>query len=221
MMLGSSKLLLFTLASALIAPAAAQAGVTFTSAAYDSAPPGDQTLVVDFDHDPAPGFTFAGGGVYQGLSANVAAPPSGDDTKYEAVLGGDSGSLTSVRDLSSLSLYIGSIDKYNTITFSGTDGFSRSLTGDELYQPADGNQSAAETNRRFDFHFDNVDVNKVTFQSTANSFEFDNIAAGTVSAAPEPGAWALMILGVGMMGWMLGVRKRLATDHEAKLALRP
>ena len=39
-----------------------------------------------------------------------------------------------------------------------------------------------------------------------------------VSAAPEPGTWALMMLGVGAIGGMLGYRKRVIVDHKAKLA---
>ena len=42
--------------------------------------------------------------------------------------------------------------------------------------------------------------------------------AGAVSAAPEPGTWALMMLGVGAIGAMLGYRKRVIVDHKAKLA---
>jgi hypothetical protein len=49
-------------------------------------------------------------------------------------------------------------------------------------------------------------VNRVVFTSTQNSFEFDNIA---VAAIPEPGTWALMISGFGLMGAAL--RRRRAT----------
>lgn len=42
---------------------------------------------------------------------------------------------------------------------------------------------------------------------------------GSISAAPEPGTWALMMLGVGLVGAMLGFRRRAADDHRAKPAL--
>lgn len=199
------------LTTALVLAPCAQAGITFSSTPYDSAPAAGQSIIADFDTAPAQGFSFTGGGVYQGLTPNVAAPPAGDTTQYEAVLGGQSALLTSAADLTSLSLYIGSIDTYNTVTFSGNNGFSESFTGSELYQPANGNQSAADTNRRFNFNFGGEAVNKVAFSSSQNSFEFDNIAAEVVSAAPEPGVWALMFAGVAMLGMVLRVRPRRHT----------
>lgn len=71
-------------------------------------------------------------------------------------------------------------------------------------------------------------VQDVNF-TVADSYYADNSggvslgvnAVNTVSAAPEPGAWALMFLGVGMIGWMLGYRKRVIEDHKEKLALIP
>ena len=217
-MLISSRLATAFAIICLGAPAAAHAGVTFSSTAFDAAPSAGQTLVLDFDSPPAAGYNFSGGGVYQGLTPNVAAPPAGDQTKYAAVLGGETATLSSSLDLASLSLYIGSIDQYNTITFSGSNGFSQNLTGADLYHPADGDQSSADTNRRFDFSFDDVAVDKVTFQSSGNSFEFDNIAATPVSAAPEPEAWALMMLGVAMIGGMIGMHKRASVDPRTSHA---
>ena len=195
-----TSLAAIAVSAALVAPVAAQAGVSVSSTPFDSAPGAGQVVVADFDSAPADGFTFSGGGIYQGLTPSVAAPPAGDSTKFAAVTTGNTATLSSLLNLSSLSLYIGSIDAYNTITFSGDGGFTKSYTGAELYQPANGNQSSGETNRRFDFAFDGVDVNTVKFDSSANSFEFDNIAVSTVSAAPEPGVWALLIAGVAMMG---------------------
>lgn len=209
-MIAASRISTIALTIALLAPAAARAAISFNSSAYDSAPAHGQALVVDFDDPNAAGFAFTGGGIYQGLTANVAAPPAGDVTHYAAVLGGQVATLTSSQDLSSFSLYIGSIDRYNTLTFSGPDGFSKSYTGADLYLPANGDQGAGETNRRFDFDFDGVKVNQVSFQSSENSFEFDNIAVRTVSAAPEPGVWLLMMLGVAMLGAVLGRRERAA-----------
>lgn len=52
-------------------------------------------------------------------------------------------------------------------------------------------------------------ISAASFLSGQNSFEIDNIA----SAAPEPGTWAMMILGFGFAG--MGLRSR----RRGKLAL--
>ena len=55
-----------------------------------------------------------------------------------------------------------------------------------------------------------------TYDSTAVDLNISGPDA--ISAAPEPGAWALMMLGVGAIGAMLGYRKRVIVDHKEKLA---
>ena len=58
-------------------------------------------------------------------------------------------------------------------------------------------------------------------QDGSDFYSYNNPAAFNateVSAAPEPGAWALMMLGVGLIGWAFGYRKRVLVDHKAKLA---
>lgn len=211
-------------ASALAAGDAA-AAVTFTSTAPpDSAPVAPETLVVDFDNAPAAGYAITGGEIHiTPLVPGIAAPPVGDTTYYLSVLGGTSATLTTPL-LSSLSVYLGSLDTYNTITFEGPNGFSQSFTGSQLVAPmgpppnADGNQFADYTNRRFNFVFDpETPVNKVIFASTGNSFEFDNIGAAALQsvidqgAVPEPATWAMMLTGFFGLGAALrGSRRRAA-----------
>jgi hypothetical protein len=181
----------------------ASANVTFTSTAYDAPPAPGQTLVEDFDHPIAAGYsmTWSNAGLFQGpLVPGIAAPPVGDNTQYLAVFTGGSATLTSPGVLSSLSVYLGSIDSYNTITFQGEDGFSQSLTGSQLTAPANGDQSDATDNRRFFFDFDPSDlVDQVTFSSSGNSFEFDNIAAND-PAAPVPEPVTLSLFAAGLAG---------------------
>ena len=105
---------------------------------------------------------------------------------------------TSPGILSSLSVYLGSIDSYNMITFRGEDGFSQSIGGDLLTSPADGDQSDAEDNLRVFFNFDPQDlVDQVIFSSSGNSFEFDNIAVNDPPApVPEPITMSLFAIGL-------------------------
>ena len=69
--------------------------------------------------------------------------------------------------------------------------------------------------------FQNATYHYDTDQNGGETLQVTDISAappGTISAAPEPGTWALMMLGVGAIGAMLGYRKRVIVDHKAKLA---
>ena len=193
----------FLLAVAALAVAgSANAAVSITSAAYDAAlAPGEQ-LVVTFDAPHAAGYNFAGGATQIGTTTSAAAP-YGDSTTFAYVLGGTSATLTTPL-LKSFSMYIGSVDSYNSITFKGANGFEQTISGTDLVAHANGDRTSAGTNRRFYFDFGADRVNQVVFHSTSNSFEFDNIAAGAV---PEPATWAMLILGFGFVGAALRRRQ--------------
>ena len=193
---------------------AANAGVIYSWHPFDAAPAAGEVMVADFDHPVAAGYsmTWTGAGLYQGaLVSGIAAPPAGDETKYLSVLTGGIATLTSPGVMDSMSVYLGSLDDYNRITFKGKNGFSQTFTGAGLNSPANGNQTAASTNRRYYFDFDPADlINQVIFSSSGNSFEFDNIAVNDPPAqVPEPVTLSLFAAGLaGMAG--LRRRKRVA-----------
>lgn len=203
-------------AAALLATAAsANASVIFTSVGHDAAPAPGETMVVDFDHPVAAGYSmiWSNAGLFQGpLVPGIAAPPVGDDTKYLSVFTGGSATLTAPGTLNSLSVYLGSLDSYNLITFHGQNGFSQSFTGDQLHPPANGDQFGDLTNRRFFFTFDPSDlVNMVIFSSSGNSFEFDNIAANDPPAAvPEPLTLSLFATGLAGAAVMRRRKQKMA-----------
>ncbi len=179
----------------------ANADVIFTSVAFDAAPAPGETMVVDFDHPNTAGYamSWSNAGLFQGpLVPGIAAPPVGDETQYLAVFTNGSATLTAPGTLTSLSVYLGSIDDYNLITFKGQNGFSQSFTGSQLNTPANGDQFDALTNRRFFFDFSANDlVDQVIFSSSGNSFEFDNIAANDPPAqVPEPVTLSLFATGL-------------------------
>ncbi len=212
-----------TAATLALMATSANAAVTLDgSTAYDAALAPGQTSVVNFDNPNAAGYTFAGsiaGLVYNGadgLHVNVAAPPFGDTSLYMALQTNQVATLNTPL-LKSLSLYIGSLDPTNSITFKGTGGFSQTFLGSSLFDPATGNQSNGDNNRRFYFSFNPADkVNQVVFTSGENSFEFDNIGA-FASGVPEPATWAMMLLGFGGIGFMLrnGKRRELSLKATA------
>jgi hypothetical protein len=173
-----------------------------------------EIMVQNFDAPLAAGYTmsWSNAGIYQGaLVSGVAAPPFGDSTKYLSVYTGGLATLSAPGTMKSLSVYLGSIDTYNTITFQGAGGFSKSYTGSDLLSPANGDQADASTNRRYYFTFDpNDKVNKVLFASSGNSFEFDNIAVNDPpSDVPEP--LTLSLFATGLAGATLLGRRRLKT----------
>jgi hypothetical protein len=172
--------------------------------------PSDQQLVADFDGYIAPGFTLSLAGpasVFDGalgLVEGIAAPPPGTTSHYLALQQGGSATLWTP-SINRLSVYIGSPDSYNAIRFIGDGGFDLSLSGAALAGGAfNGEQSIG---RRMTYDFGAQRISQVIFSSSGNSFEFDNIAVGLV---PEPGAWALMIVGLGMVGAALRSRSRNA-----------
>ncbi len=146
--------------------------------------------------------------------SNGAEPAEGigvfDTGNYLSVEGGTSETLDIAPGIRFLTMYIGSIDAYNSISFDlKNDPTPVVLTGADLAVYSlgdDGNQPGAKTNGLFTFLF-NTDVDSVTFSSTSNSFEIASIGA---APTPEPASWALLIFGVGLAGGML----RLARKSE-------
>lgn len=190
---------------------AANAGViSYSSSPFDGPMAAGEVMVDTFDAPLAAGYTLtlSNAGIYQGTSS-VAAKPANDNTKYLSVLGGGSATLTAPGTIKSMSFYWGSIDEYNKITFKGAGGFSKSFDGDDINSPANGNQTAASTNRRYYFTFDpNDKINKVIFSSSGNSFELDNIAVNDPPAdVPEP--LTLSLFASGLAGAAFLRRRRL------------
>ncbi len=202
-------------ALAMSAVAAHASGVTIISTSATDTPPAGYSLIDTFDTAPAAGYTYTGTTFNTG-TASFAAAPYGDDTQYAYVLGNGTATLdTGSSLLTGLGLYIGSVDTYNTISFYGPGHtLVGSFTGDQILPPANGNQGVGGS-AYVNFGFSSY-VNEVVFSSSQNSFEFDDIS---VSAAPEPATWALMLGGVGILGGMLRVVAARRREDEATGAL--
>ncbi|MEP6785740.1 MAG: PEPxxWA-CTERM sorting domain-containing protein [Sphingomonadales bacterium] len=150
--------------------------------------------------------------VYNTDVPNDAAIPGFNSTgNYGAVLGlPTAGSYTkSFAAANIFSFVIGSLDSYNRLTLSFTDGSTEILNGAQiaLGAIADGNQDLPTSNGRVYYVSDGVKlINGATFSSTNNSFEFDNLMTGNV---PEPSTWAMMVLGFGIVGRALRRRRSM------------
>lgn len=181
--------------------------VTFTLGPINSGPvdvtstfsPG--YTLIDFNDGTSP---FTGGAVKSGSTPGSYVTPFGDTTPYFAV--GPSTSTPASLALSAinqLSFYWGSIDTYNTISF---DGLNQSFSGTDF---GGTDSEATRPSRQVTFYFtpsEAATISGLTLKSGSNAFELDNLIFG--SAAPEPGTWAMMIVGFGTAGVALRRRRR-------------
>lgn len=162
---------------------------------------------------PSPGYvvvdTFDTAAGLTGTNFQIKVPPADGNgappansvpsgTPYLSVLSGGSATYTFASPVSSFQFDWGSIDAYNTLTINGT-AQAIIVPGSNFINPANGDQVSAGTNGRFTVTGTAGELfTSVTFSSTGNSFEVDNLAVG--APVPEPATWALMMLGFGGMG---------------------
>lgn len=207
---------LAVIASAFCATSA-NATVTFAFDGGLATPSASFTIVDTFD-------TAAG---LAGLLFQIKVPPADGNgappansnpsgTPYLSVLGGGSATYTFAGPVSAFQFDWGSIDSYNTLTIHGS-GNTIVVPGSNFINPANGNQAAAATNGRFTVSGTAGEIfTGVTFSSTGNSFEVDNLAVR--SAVPEPATWAMMMIGFGAIGFGLRRAKASSDDRfEARL----
>lgn len=143
------------------------------------------------------------------------APPANSvpaGTAYLSVLGGGSATYTFATPVSAFQFDWGSIDSYNTLTVNYAGGSIDFVPGGNFPNAATGNQFVGGTNGLATvFGAPGELITSVTFASSANSFEVDNLA---VRAVPEPATWAMMIGGFGAVGF--GMRRSKAKVRAAK-----
>jgi hypothetical protein len=169
-----------------------------------------QSLIADFndkDHPTvtAPGYTLTLDGATVGFQEGVGGYSGtlyGDSTHYLTMPSGTSATLTATTALRSFSFYMGSPDEYNWVRFIGANGYDVTVPGHTLVL-GDTNQSWS-WGKRVNFDFGANSVNTIILSASGNSFEVDNFAGGAV---PEPGAWALMLMGFGAIGAALRTRR--------------
>lgn len=185
-------------------PTSAVAGVTTED--FEGAPVFAQGGAWDFFDSTSPGVGLTGDGIY--LKPGISAQPqkgvvSPDDT-WASVAGGAAAELSFSAGTTYVGFLWGSVDTYNTVTFYDGATVIASFVGGPGGLGAgevplgDGNQAVAQY-----LNFWAPSITRVTFASSANAFEIDN-----VSAVPEPGTYALMLAGLAAVGFV--ARRRSA-----------
>ena len=129
-------------------------------------------------------------------------------TNYLTVPGNGLATLTSAAAYNTVSLFWGSIDTYIALYLLDSGGnifetITSSTPG--VLSPGNGDQTAADTNRRVTITSD-TPFYGIGFASSQNSFEVDNIKF--TSAVPEPATWMMMLFGFGFMGAAMRKAKR-------------
>lgn len=148
-------------------------------------------------------------GKYLSIGSNSTAPAVSSFT-YNFLANGGS-------PVQFLSFILGSLDTYNTLTLNFTSGGPITYSGAQIVNLApalvgfNGNGNSSLGGRVSYDAQGGPGITSATFSSTFAAFEIDQLA----SAVPEPGAWALMILGLGMAGASLRTRRRKVTFATA------
>lgn len=153
-----------------------------------------------------------------GSDAPFLGPSIGPDPyQYLAVNAGGSATLT-VPAVEQIQIYSGSLDYYNTISFSNglsyTGAQLAKLSGAEDSPPDD--KFNPSSNGLFYFSFSS-DITSVTFATSQNSYEIAQVSGALpasqgaargllASGVPEPSTWAMMALGFAGLAFA-GVRR--------------
>lgn len=204
-------------AAALSFASAAQAAVTIT-ATPGTDPYSGPVPTYDFE-TPAP---VTGGLVRTGSESGVSAQPYGSTGNFWTV-GPDDGTpgtldLSSFGDIFNLSFIWGSVDDYNLLeVLDGGGNVIATFDGFDVALPPNGDQVDPSKNPLVHLFFDGGDESLVAglrLSSSQNAFEVDNFA---INPVPEPGTWAMMLLGFGAVGGAMRLRRRTSPRLLAQI----
>ena len=193
----------------------AQTFITTPGSAASFAPTPGDVNTFDTSSPLAPGFTLTGSGfsLVTGDTATSAEPAFSDGSQYLSVAAGGTATLANLAmGYQSVSIFLGSIDSYNSVDLLDSLGnVIGSFAGFQFTapDPADGNQVIPSANRRVTFYRSDSNplIYGVRFNSQFNSLETDNV----VFAVPEASTWAMMLSGFALIGLAIRSRRRRST----------
>ena len=162
------------------------------------------------DANEAADLSFSGGALFSASSSGITARPPGSAGNFLSVgSSGNQGGPIVVNLRSTPASYYGflwgSPDGYNTVEFYDDKTLLKSLSGPDVFgnpNPANGFQGAFPNGQYFNgFAGLGEQITSVVFRSNGNAFETDNHAIA-IMAVPEPGTYALMLAGLGALGFV-------------------
>jgi hypothetical protein len=189
-------------------------------------------MLVNFDGPTAAGIrqTNSGSvGLFTGTSGSAAAP-AGDTSRYLGIGNGGAAIFDfrtyfsdQMRRVRSISVYVGSVDKYNFIDVLDKNLGTLTTIGGMDLPGNNGDRGAAITNRRLYVNFlPQENVGGLRFRSNGVAFEFDSIGASgaafrtngnrnlsvlPTASVPEASTWTMLIAGFGLVGFAARRRK--------------
>ena len=189
----------FIFAAALATAASGAHAATFVFHPGQFGPPAGYTLVNTFDDAASQAAVTGTNFVFPtGSTAGQYIAPTGDTTPYLAVLGGGNASLSFAMPAKSFSFDYSTVDTYNTLTINYTGGGSQSFTGTQIL----GGLPTGVTSGSIIVNGNGQTISSITLATSSNSFEVDNFATSAgLGTVPEPQAWALMVVGFGLVGF--------------------
>ncbi len=165
------------------------------------------------DANEALDLTYTGGALFNANIGGVTARPPGSIGKFLSV--GTSGGQTGPIDVDLSStpagyygFLWGSPDSYNYVALYSDNAATVVLSGTDVFGPvkANGFQGQVVGGQYFNaFAGAGNAFTKVVFRSAGNAFETDNHAM--MGAVPEPGTYALLLAGLGVVGFVARRRK--------------
>jgi hypothetical protein len=159
--------------------------------------------------------TITGGALNPAGSTNPGTGFDGSIANYLSAFSGNSETIMFNANQKYFGALWGSVDATNTVSFFENNTLVATITGSELESDAVALQGYPANGSFVDFvaNGSNDYFNKIVLSEGSTFFETDNLAAA--AAVPEPGVWALMLLGIGALGLSLRAARQRSPSIAA------
>ncbi len=167
-----------------------------------------------FETGDRSGWTFSGDAGFQGVNSNTSGyyRSQAGDYHYEAGNFSPATLSQTFTDVAGQALVVSGWVTGNGVGPSDVQFVFDGVTLGDVSAP-----DAPYTQYLFNVTATGNDTFGVTYSDRPSFLAFDSFSVATAAAVPEPGAWAMMMLGLGAIGFM--ARRRKATQPSMGAAL--